>query len=172
LERAGPVPAGDRLGVGAHFLDVRDVRVDHRGVRAVQRDAAAGPSPRVAADEASLDDHVVRDVLHRGLGRADLDEGVQEGALGRPDVEAAEAIVMRARRGTHDRPRRRHELCERAGLARVDPGPRRSRRRVAAGTHDDPARSGLFRQRERPSIDSAGLERDDVARPGGIERRL
>src|SRR5262245_41721427 len=40
LERAGPIPAADGLGIGALLVAIRDVRVNHGGRGAVERYAA------------------------------------------------------------------------------------------------------------------------------------
>jgi hypothetical protein len=64
-------------------------------MRRVQRDAAPRPAPRIAVDVAPVDDHVVWEVVGRGrLGRAELDQVVDERVLVRPDLEADQPVVV------------------------------------------------------------------------------
>src|SRR5690606_1608431 len=54
-EGARTVPTGDRLGIRTHFLEVREVRVDHRRVPRVQGHSPTRPYHRVSVNVASVE---------------------------------------------------------------------------------------------------------------------
>lgn len=63
LERAGPVPAADRLRVETHGVALGEVRVDDRAMGSVERDAAETVVTSVAVDQQAVENEVMRDPL-------------------------------------------------------------------------------------------------------------
>ena len=114
LEGAGTAPAGEGLRVGADLLAIRDVRVDDgRGPR-VQRNRAPEATLGIAVQVGPIEDQVVRQ-RRVGLRRAaQVDELIQKHVGTRANLDADEAIVVRAgRRRDHGAGRgheRRHDM--------------------------------------------------------------
>ena len=173
LERARAVPPRDRLRVPVDLFEVGEVRVDDRRLPRVHGDPPPPTFGGIAVEVTAVEDDVVRQVLERGLSRAEQHEIPEEGALAGPDLDADEAIMMRAGRRRDHPPGRRHELRHHLRVRRIDA--RSGRRKGAvggAGTHDDPVGRRLVRQLERTGEGRSGFERDDITRPRFVESRL
>ncbi|OLC80131.1 MAG: hypothetical protein AUH72_12660 [Acidobacteria bacterium 13_1_40CM_4_65_8] len=171
LERAVAVPAGDRLRVGAAFLEVRQVRVDDSRLPRVHRDAPTAAARRVPVQVAAVEDEMVRQRLHADVVVPELHERVEEDAVCRGDVQTDEAIMMGAAVGGEHGAGRGDELRHDRRVRRVDPASlcreARQRRR-----DDDPAGPFFRRQMKRAAIHGACLQRDQVAAPRLVERPL
>ena len=116
LERTGAIPAGDRLRVGARFLEVGEIRVDDGGLARVHRDAASRASYRISVQIAAIEDDVVRQRARLGLVPPELHELVKEYAVCGGNLEADEAVMMCAALGVDHGAGRGDELGERGDV--------------------------------------------------------
>ena len=139
----------------------------------VQRDAAPRAAFRVAVEITSVDDQVVWEQRDGGLGRTQLDQVVEKDTRRRVNLDADEAIVMRAPRGADHASRSRCELWHGVGVRGIDA--RSWRRKLAIGSaapNDDPVVARLVGEREGACERGSRLERDHVTRTGSIQGRL
>ena len=127
LEGAGPVPAGDRLGVERLVVRIRDVGVDDGRGGAVQGDAPPKRDCRAPVHVDAIQDDVVRHLVERRLRRpvAKLDEATDTRVAGdagpNGDLEPDQPIVMGAGHGRDRRGGvRADHLREHRGVGRGD----------------------------------------------------
>src|ERR1051326_1749892 len=177
LERAGAGPAADGLALVALAFEVCEVAVEDAYGAAVGGDAAALAFRRVAVKVAAVELDVVRQFFGRVLLAASEQDDVAFAVRGRAELDADEAVVVRARRGLDGRSARHvgDNLRQHGGVARrVEPLSRGGQLRVRRGRADgDEVRAALLvRELERAAEGRARFEHDRVAGPRAVERRL
>jgi hypothetical protein len=173
----GTVPTPDRLAILTVQLDICDVTLDDSGVGAVQGDAPLQSALRRAVDVAAIQEQVVGNLgegVLFGRAVAQSDEVADDGLVaGLGDLQALQAIMMRARLGAQ------HRLVT---AGRDQPWHLRSIRRAHSpafrqrvqrrGLEGDPVVALLTRQRERAVEGDARVQQQSIARNGGIQRCL